>query len=99
MEIKNPWPLLREGKKRGLELRRQAYAQKPTPSHTMELGVVQAEYYTSLMKFGGKDPPAFKESMRKISDTSQPGWQDEDVFSARIWHEEFFLAGYEAVQR
>lgn len=39
----------------------------------------------------------FKGSMRNLSDTSQPEWQDEkNVFTARIWCEEFFLARNEA---
>ena len=38
-----------------------------------------------------------RRAMRKLSDTSQQEWQDENhVFTVRIWCEEFFLARYEA---
>jgi tetratricopeptide (TPR) repeat protein len=42
MEYKSPWPLLRAGKgeqEQGLELCRQAYAQNPNASYTMQLGI------------------------------------------------------------
>ena len=42
MKYVNPWPLLRAGKaeqEKALQIVRRWYAQKPSPSHAMELGV------------------------------------------------------------
>ena len=57
-----------------------------------------AEFYrTTLALEHGKSISDFKGSMEKLSDTSQPEWQDEkNVFTVRIWCEEFFLARNEA---
>ena len=56
-----------------------------------------AEFYRSVLALERGALSEFQDSMRKISDTSQPEWQDErNVFTVRIWHEEFFLARYEA---
>jgi hypothetical protein len=38
------------------------------------------------------------ESMRSLSDTSQPVWSDHDFFLARVWNVEFFLARHEAIR-
>jgi tetratricopeptide (TPR) repeat protein len=56
-----------------------------------------AEFYRSVLVLEQGTLSDFQDSMRKLSDTSQPEWQDEKyVFTARIWCEEFFLARYEA---
>ena len=56
-----------------------------------------AEFYrTTLALEHGKSISDFKGSMEKLSDTSQPEWQDKNVFTVRIWCEEFFLARNEA---
>lgn len=56
-----------------------------------------AEFYRSVLALERGTLSDFQDSMRKLSDTSQPEWEDErNVFTVRIWHEEFFLARYEA---
>lgn len=55
-----------------------------------------ADFYRSLMKYEPSNHSAFKEAMHKVSDTSQPEWQEQNIFLTRIWSEEFFLARYEA---
>lgn len=57
-----------------------------------------AEFYrTTLALEQGKSLSDFKGSMEKLSDTRQPEWQDEkNIFTVRIWREEFFLARNEA---
>ena len=55
-----------------------------------------AEFYRSLMGLKQGTIPAFKDSMRKLTDTSQPEWQDEGVLLSRIWNEEYFLARHAA---
>lgn len=57
----------------------------------------EAEFYRSILALShGGTLSDFKSSMWKLSDTSQPEWQDErNVFTVRIWHEEFFLARHE----
>lgn len=55
-----------------------------------------AEFYRSLVRRERVTPLEFKDSMRKLVDTSQPEWQEEGVFTSRVWHEEFFLARYES---
>jgi hypothetical protein len=56
-----------------------------------------AEFYRSVLALEQGALSDFQDSMRKLSDTSQSEWQDEkNVFTARIWCEEFFLVRYEA---
>lgn len=55
-----------------------------------------AEFYTSLVGRERMTPLEFKNYMRKVADTSQPEWQEEGVFTSRLWHEEFFLARHES---
>ena len=56
-----------------------------------------AEFYRNVLALEQGALSDFQDSMRKLSDTSQSEWQDEkNVFTVRIWHEEFFLARYEA---
>jgi hypothetical protein len=58
-----------------------------------------AEFYRATLALEhGQSISDFKGSMEKLSDTSQPEWEDEkSVFTGRIWCEEFFLARYEAI--
>jgi hypothetical protein len=57
-----------------------------------------AEFYKSVLSLQQRELADFQNSMRKLSDTSQPEWQDEkNVFTVRIWCEEFFLARHEGV--
>ncbi len=56
-----------------------------------------ADFYRSVLALEHGTLSDFQDSMGKLSDTSQPEWQDEKyVFTARIWREEFFLARHEA---
>jgi hypothetical protein len=57
-----------------------------------------ADFYRSILTLVQRTSLSeFKRSMRKLSDTSDQEWQDEkNVFTVRIWCEEFFLARYEA---
>jgi hypothetical protein len=55
-----------------------------------------AEFYKSVLALQRSASSDFQNSMRKLSDTSQSEWQDENVFVSRLWHEEFFMARYEA---
>ena len=57
-----------------------------------------AEFYKSVLLLQQRELSEFQNSMRKLTDTCQPEWQDEkSVFTVRIWCEEFFLARYEAI--
>jgi tetratricopeptide (TPR) repeat protein len=51
-----------------------------------------AEFYRSLLRRRQMSVSGFKDSMHKLTDTTQPEWQDEAVFLSRIWNEEYFLA-------
>jgi hypothetical protein len=55
-----------------------------------------AEFYRSVLARRQEElHSGFKSAMRKLSDVSQREWQDErNVFTVRIWHEEFFLARF-----
>jgi hypothetical protein len=55
-----------------------------------------AEFYRSVLGLEDGTLLDFQNSMGRLSDTSQSEWQDEDIFVSRLWHEEFFLARYEA---
>lgn len=55
-----------------------------------------AEFYKTLIEIA-PGTTAFKDSMRKLSDVSQPEWRDENAFVSRIWNEEYFLARHEAL--
>ena len=57
-----------------------------------------ADFYRNILALEqGTSLSDFKLSMRKLSDTSQQEWQDEkNVFTVRIWCEEFFLARHES---
>lgn len=58
-----------------------------------------AEFYRSVLALNhGGLLSDFKNSMRKLADTTQAEWRDENVFTTRIWHEEFFLARHEAME-
>ncbi|HZQ46037.1 MAG TPA: hypothetical protein VFC07_03415, partial [Verrucomicrobiae bacterium] len=55
------------------------------------------EFYRSVLTLEQGGVAEFQNSMRKLSDANQPEWQDErNVFTVRIWCEEFFIARYEA---
>ena len=54
------------------------------------------EFYRSLIGLKQGTIPAFKNSMRKLTDVNQSEWQDETVLLSRIWNEEYFLARHEA---
>jgi len=55
------------------------------------------EFYKSLIQYEQSNHAVLVASMRKLTDTSQSEWQDDNVFLSRIWHEEFFLARHEAL--
>jgi len=54
------------------------------------------EFYKSLIRRSHGTISGFKDSMHKLTDTSQPEWQDEAVLLSRIWNEEYFLARHAA---
>jgi hypothetical protein len=55
-----------------------------------------AEFYRGVLLFGEGKHSQFKETMRKLADTSRPEWSDENYFLSRVWTPEFFIARYEA---
>ncbi len=57
--------------------------------------VWKTDFYRHVLAYDRMTPLAFADSMRKLTDTEQPQWQENDVFGWRIWCEEFFLARFE----
>jgi hypothetical protein len=55
-----------------------------------------ATFYESVIAYQQGQRAEYGRSMRKLADTDQPEWQDQNSFLTRIWSEEFFLARYEA---
>lgn len=53
-----------------------------------------SQFYLTLKRSKEIDLSTF-EQMRKLADTENPEWQDQDIFLSRIWSEEFFLARHE----
>ena len=55
----------------------------------------QFKFYRALLSAKDGNLLVFKEEMRKLVDTSQPEWKDDDFFLARVWDEDFFIARHE----
>lgn len=55
-----------------------------------------ADFYQGVLWHGDGKHAKFKETMRKLADTTLPEWSDETFFLARMWSEEFFIARHEA---
>lgn len=55
-----------------------------------------AKFYVGLMERSSGNALTFKETMHALTNISDSEWQDEDILVSRLWHEEFFLARYEA---
>jgi hypothetical protein len=51
-----------------------------------------ADFYFGVHLCAAGEQQQFKDAMHKVSDTSRPEWSEEDLFLARIWSEEFFIA-------
>lgn len=57
-----------------------------------------SEFYKIVLQYDCNQISAsiYKKSMQELADTSLPEWSCENTFLGRVWHEEFFLARYEA---
>jgi len=55
-----------------------------------------ASFYDGVLSYRVGKEGEFKDTMRRLTDTSGPRWADDDFFLARMWSEEFFLARHEA---
>ena len=56
----------------------------------------QTNFYATVLQLShSKNISAFREAMRKSTDTSQSEWLVEEYFVSRLWHAEFFLARHE----
>jgi hypothetical protein len=55
-----------------------------------------AAFYRGVLSYRAGKEAALRRAMRRLTDTSDPLWADQEFFLARMWSEEFFLARYEA---
>jgi hypothetical protein len=61
--------------------------------------VWQLRFYIGVLELRRGKDANFKYAMASAADISGPQWSDENVFTRRLWREEFFIARHETTGR